>query len=257
MIEITASDGHVFSAYRAEPVGTAKGVVVVLQEVFGVNPHIRKLTDAFAAQGFVAVAPGLFDRVQKGIELGYDEASVAQGLDLVKQVGFEHAMTDIQATVDAFSGEGKIALVGYDWGAYLAYNAANRVRGPATAVAYYGCGITDDFSQKRRIPTLLHFGSLDPYIPLNQVTILRARRPDLRILDYPAGHHFNCEERDTYDATATEKAWTTTLLHLTHRLEGAPVVTLTNQGSYVSSGGKDKDKKKKAESVSDDMGPPM
>jgi carboxymethylenebutenolidase len=229
---------------------------VVLQEVFGINSHIRKMTDAFAAQGFIAVAPCLFDRVQKGVELGYDEASVAQGLDFVKQVGLEHPMADIQATVSAFSGEGKVALVGYDWGGYLAYNAANRVQGLATVVAYYGCGIVNDFSQRRKIPTLLHFGTLDPYIPLNQLIIFRGSRPDLRIYDYPAGHHFNCDERDTYDAAATDKAWTTTLLHLTHRLEGPPVVTLKNQGAYAATGGKDKEKKKPA-AVSDDMGPPM
>jgi len=255
MIEITAADGHVFSAYRSDPTGSAKGVVVVLQEVFGVNSHIRKMADTFAAQGFIAVAPCLFDRIQTGVELGYDEASVTQGLDLVKQVGFEHAMADIQATVDAFSGEGKVALVGYDWGGYLAYNAANRVKDLSTAVAYYGCGIVNDFSQRRKVPTLLHFGTADPYIPLSQLIIFRANRPDLRVYEYPAGHHFACDERDTYDAASADKAWTMTLIHLTHRLEGPPAVTLKNQGAYASSGGKDK--KKKPAAISDDMEPPM
>jgi carboxymethylenebutenolidase len=255
MIEITAADGHVFSAYRVDPAGSAKGVVVVMQEIFGVTAQIRKVADAFAKEGFIAVAPCLFDRVQKGIELGYDEASIAQGLDLVKQVGFAHAMAEIEATVGSLSGEGRVAVVGYDWGGYLAYNAANQVQGLSTVVAYYGCGIVNDLSQRRKVPILLHFGAMDPYITRNQLVIFRASRPDLRIYEYPAGHHFACDDRDTYDAASADKAWTTTLVHLTHRLEGPPAVTLKNQGAYSSSGGKEK--KKKAAAVSDDMEPPM
>ncbi|WP_198322521.1 MULTISPECIES: dienelactone hydrolase family protein [Methylococcus] len=255
MIEMTAADGHVFSAYRAVPAGNVKGVVVVLQEIFGVTGQIRKVADTFAKEGFIAVAPRLFDRVQKGIELGYDEASVIQGLDLVKQVGFDHAMADIETTVRSMSSEGRVGIVGYDWGAYLAYSAANHVPGLSTVVGYYGCGIVNDLSQRRKVPTLLHFGANDPYIPRSQLVIFRASRPDLRIYEYPAGHHFACDDRDTYDAASAEKAWTMTLTHLTHRLEGPPAVTLKNQGAYSSSGGKEK--KKKAAAVSDDMEPPM
>lgn len=255
MIEITAADGHVFTAYRADPEGSVKGVVVVLQEVFGVNSHIRRAVDALAALGFIAVAPSLFDRIQKGVALAYDEASIAQGLDFVKQVGFDHPMIDIQATVDALSAAGKVALLGFDWGGYLAYNGANRLKDVSTVVAYYGCGIVNDYGQRRRIPTLLHFGTADPYIPLDQLISFRANRPDLRVCDYPAGHHFSCDERDTYDPAAAEKAWAATVLHLTHRLEGPPAVTLKNQGAYASSGGKDK--KKKPVAAEDDMGPPM
>ncbi len=252
MIEITASNGHVFSAYRADPAEAPKGAVVVLQEVFGVNGHIRKVTDAFAAKGYVAVAPCLFDRVQKGVELGYDESSVTEGLDLIKQVGFENAVADIQATVEAVGKISKVAIVGYDWGGYLAYQSANRVNGLACAIAYYGFGITHLGHGKCKIPTQLHFGSRDPYIPINQIVQFRAARPDLMIWDYPAGHGFNCDERDTYDAAAAEKALERTLTLISHRLEGPPTVTLKNAGAYASA--KTEKKKKPA---SDDLGPPM
>ncbi|PPD03704.1 MAG: carboxymethylenebutenolidase [Methylobacter sp.] len=255
MIEMTAADGHSFSAYQADPADAPKGVVVVLQEVFGVNAHIRKLADAFAAQGFLAVAPSLYDRAEKGVELGYDEASVAKGIELIKTVG-ESPFHDIQATVTTFREFGKVALVGFDWGGFLAYHTANRVQGIATAVSYYGCGIVDHASQRRKVPTLMHFGTLDPYISIDQITTFRMGRPDLRICTYAAGHHFACDDRDTYDAAATEKAWEYTVAHLTHILQGPPVVTLKNQGAYaaVSVG---KEKKKKPVTADDDLGPPM
>ncbi len=255
MIEITAADGHIFSAYKADPADSPKGVVVILQEVFGVNAHIRKLADAFAAQGFLGVAPSLFDRAEKAVELGYDEAAIAKGLQLTKTLG-ESPFFDIQATINTFREIGKVALVGFDWGGFLAYHAANRLQGVATVVSYYGCGIVNDGSQRRKIPTLLHFGTLDPYIPVDQITAFRMARPDLHICTYAAGHHFACEDRETYNAAATQKAWESTLQHVTHILEGPPVVTLKNQGAYaaVSAG---KEKKKKPVTVDDDMGPPM
>src|SRR6266545_2498799 len=141
MIELTAGDAHKFSAYRADPADTPKGAVVVIQEIFGVNPHIRKLADSFAAKGYVAIAPSLFDRVKTGVELEYDEGGLSDGLDLVKQVGTQWPLGDIQATVDAVKSAGKVAIVGYCWGGYLAYVCANRVSGVACAIGYYGGGI--------------------------------------------------------------------------------------------------------------------
>ncbi|MFA5982981.1 MAG: dienelactone hydrolase family protein [Methylococcaceae bacterium] len=256
MIEITAADGHIFSAYRADPADSPKGVVVVLQEIYGVNAYIRKLTDAFAAQGFLAVAPSLFDRVEKAVELGYDEAGIAKGLEMTKALG-EGTFLDIQATVNALSEFGKVGLVGFDWGGFLAYNAANSVQGLATVVSYYGCGIVNDAIHRRKIPTLLHFGTQDQYIPLDQITMFRAQRPDLRICTHKADHYFASEEHPAYNAAATQSAWESTLQHLTHILEGPPVVTLKNQGAYAAVKEKDAKKKSPAVAASDDMGPPM
>jgi carboxymethylenebutenolidase len=252
MIEITAGDGHVLSAYRAEPTDAPKGAVIVLQEIFGVNANIRQIVDAFASQGYLAVAPSLFDRVQKQVELGYDEEGLNQGLEIVRQIPLETSLNDLRATLDSVKSAGKVAVVGYDWGAYVAFHAANRVEGLACAVTYYGAGITQERGLKRRIPTMLHFGSLDRYISISEVIQFRAARPDVSVYDYPAGHGFACSDRDTYDAPATEKAWERTLTMISHRLVGPPKVTLTNQGAYAAA---KPDKKKKA--VVDEMDAPM
>lgn len=252
MIELTAADGHRFSAYRAEPAGDPKGAVVVLQEVFGVNPHIRKLTDSLAAKGYVAIAPALFDRVEAGVELGYDEASLSQGLDLIKQLGVERPLGDIQATVEAVKTAGKVAVVGYGWGGYLAYVSANRVGGLACAIGYYGGGIVDAYREKRRIPTLLHFGEADPLIPFDEVIQFRAHRPDVSAFSYPAaGHGFNCDERDSYNEGAARQAQDRTLFWISQYLEGQAPIALKNAGSYAQAKTEKKRKKKQ-----DDLGPP-
>ena len=153
MIELTAGDGHKFSAYRVDPEGTPKGAVVVVQDFFGVNPHIRKIADEFAAKGYIAIAPSLFDAVNPDVALGYDDDGLAQGVELTQQVGTERAIGDIQQAVDAVKNAGKVTIVGYGWGGYLAYLSANRVNGVACTVGYYGDGIVDDHREKRKFPT--------------------------------------------------------------------------------------------------------
>ena len=252
MIELTANDGHKFSAYRADPAETPKGSVVVVQEIFGVNSHIRKVADGFAAKGYTAIAPALFDRVKAGVELGYDQGSMTEGLDLMKQVGTDQPLQDIQAAVDAVKGDGKVAIVGYCWGGYLAYKSGNKVSGVACAIGYYGGGIVDDYREKRRIPTLLHFGEQDPLIPFEEVTQFRANRPDVSAFAYSAAHGFNCDERDSYNKDAADKALERTLEWLFQYVEGQPPVLLKNAGAYAQA--KTEKKKKKKD---DDMGPPM
>jgi carboxymethylenebutenolidase len=256
MMELTAGDGHKFSAYRADPDGTPKGAVVVLHEVFGVNPHIRKVADQFASKGYVAIAPSLFDRVKLGVELGYDEGSLSEGLGLMQQLGTERAIGDIQATVDAVKSAGKIAIVGYCWGGYLAYVSANRVGGLACAIGYYGGGIVDECLEKRKIPTLLHFAEHDPLIPFEDVMQFRAHRPDVSAFTYPsAGHGFNCDERDSYNEAAAQTAYDRTLFWISQYVEGQPPIALKNAGSYAQAK-TDKKKKKKPSGGGDDLGPP-
>src|SRR5208282_512730 len=255
MIELTAGDAHTFSAYRADPAEAPKGAVVVLQEVFGVNPHIRKIVDDFAAKGYVAIAPALFDRVKPGAELGYDEDGLSAGLDLMKQLGAESTLGDIQAAVDAVKSAGKVAVVGYCWGGYLAYLAANRVGGLACAIGYYGGGIVDDYREKRKIPTLLHFAEDDPLIPFADVTQFRAHRPDVSAFSYPAATHgFNCDERDSYNEAAAHQALDRTLFWISQYVQGQAPIALKNAGSYAQA---KTDKKKKKKENSDDLGPPM
>jgi carboxymethylenebutenolidase len=254
MIELTASDGRKISAYRADPSDAPKGAVVVVQEVFGVNPHIRKLADAFAARGYVAIAPALFDSVTPGVELGYDESSLSEGLSLMQQVGTDRPLGDIQIAVDAVKDAGKVAVVGYCWGGYLAYLSGNRVKGIACAIGYYGGGIVDERGEKRKVPTLLHFAENDALIPWEDVVQFRAYRPDVSAFSYPStGHGFNCDERDSYNADAAQQALERTLFWISQYVEGQPPIQLKNAGAYAQA--KTEKKKKKKESA--DMGPPM
>jgi carboxymethylenebutenolidase len=255
MIELTAGDGHKFSAYRAEPEGTPKGAVVIVQDCFGINPHIRKLADEFAAEGYLAIAPSLFDAVKTDVALGYDEDGLAEGAELMQQVGNERAIGDIQQAVDAAKSAGKVGIVGYGWGGYLAYVSANRVNGVACTVGYYGDGIVEDYREKRRVPTLLHFGENDPLIPCEEVSQFRAHRPDVSAFSYPgATHAFNCDDRDSYHDEAAKVALERTLTWISQYVEGQPPIALKNAGAYAQA---KVDKKKKKKETADDLGPPM
>ena len=206
MLELTASDGHKFGAYRADPAGKPKGAVVVIQEIFGVNNHIKRTTDGFAAKGYVAIAPALFDRAKKDIQLGYDPDSITQGREIRGKVGDEGPLKDIQAAIEAVTGAGKIATVGYCWGGTLAFFSATRLHGISAAVGYYGGGIAAAAGEKPKVPTMLHFGDKDASIPMTDVEKVKAARKDTTIYVYPAGHGFNCDERGSYDATSAKQA---------------------------------------------------
>lgn len=256
MVELTASDGHKFSAYRADPSGAPKGAVVVLQEIYGVNDHIKKVTDAFAEKGYVAIAPSLFDRAKAGVSLSYDEAAAAEGTELAKQVGVDDALTDIQAAVDAVKDSGKVAIVGYSWGGYLAYASSNRVNGLACSIGYYGDGVENEYQAKRRVPTLLHFGEDDKVVPYEEVVHFRTKRPDVAAFSYPgAGHGFASPDRDSYNAAAAQSALERTLFWISQYVEGQPPILLKNAGSYAQAKTEKKKGKKKSEGA--DMGPPM
>lgn len=253
MVELTAADDHKLSAYRADPSGTPKGAVLVVQDVTGVTARLRKIADDLAARGYVAIAPSLFDRVKAGVELGYDEASLAEGATLAKGVGEEQSLKDIQAAIDAVGEAGKVAILGYGWGGYLAYLSTNRAQGLACAVGYYGRGIVDQYREKRKAPTLLHFGDSDPFIPFEEILQLRAHRPDVSVFTYPeAGDGFDCDARDTYRDEAALLAWERTLFWISQYVEGQPPIQLKNAGAYAAA--KTERKKKPAGAMAD--GPP-
>jgi carboxymethylenebutenolidase len=254
MIELTASDGTSFSAYRADPPEAPKGAVVVLQDVFGVTAEIRKVADAFAARGYVAIAPSLFDRVRRGVSLGHDEAGQADGAAIGTEVSKEAAILDIQATVDAVKSTGKVAVVGHCWGGDLAYRAANKVSGVACVIGYDASETAADYREKRKVPTLLHFGESAPQIPLEQITQFRAHRPDVSAFTYPdAAQGFGCDERNCYREDAAEKALERTLFWISQYVEGQPPVVLKNAGAYAQAR---TEKKKKKQGGGDDLGPP-
>ena len=196
-VELTAKDGHKFKAYEAQPSGHSKGAVVVLQEIFGVNGHIRRVADDYAGRGYHAVAPALFDRVARDVELGYDPDSIAKGRDLRQRIALETVLDDIQAAIDHAGESGKVAVVGYCWGGSLAFLAATRLDGLACAVGYYGAMIAQHKDERTRVPTILHFGERDSSIPMSDVEAVRGAHPDMSIFTYPAGHGFNAPSIST------------------------------------------------------------
>ncbi len=210
-IELTAADGHTFATYRADPDGKPRGAIVVVQEIFGVNGHMRRVTDGFAAEGYVALSPALFDRTKRGVELGYDPAAIAAGRELRGAVGDDGPLADIQATIDLAAQDAKVAVIGYCWGGTLAYLAATRLKGISCAVGYYGGGIAAAAHEKTRVPVMLHFGDSDQSIPLNDVEKVRAAHPEITIHLYKAGHGFNCDERGSHDAASAKVARERTL----------------------------------------------
>lgn len=205
-VELQAKDGHRCSAYRADPEGQPRGALVIVQEIFGVNSHIRAVTDSWAQQGYVALAPALFDRVQPGVELGYTPETTVQGRALRTEVGTDGPLLDLEAAVTALSQHGKVGMVGFCWGGLLTWLAAGRIEGLAAAVCYYGGGIVDRAEQPVRCPVQLHFGERDKAIPVERVVTLRGARPELEVHLYPADHGFSCNERAAYDDGAARLA---------------------------------------------------
>ena len=214
-VTLNAKDGHKLDAYVALPAGKPKGAIVVLQEIFGVNQHIRGVSDRFAAMGYAAVAPALFDRIRKGIELGYDPKSVAEGREIRGKVPEDGTLADVQAAIDQAKQYGKVAVVGYCWGGSLAFLAATQLTGATAAIGYYGGTIAAHAGEKPKIPVILHFGDKDQSIPLSDVEKVKQARPELPIYVYSAGHGFSCDERGAFDKAAHELALdrTTAFLH--------------------------------------------
>jgi len=218
-VELTAADGHRLSTYLAEPKGKPRGGIVVIQEIFGVTRHIRTTADQYAAAGFLSVAPAMFDRVERNVDVPYSD--VAKGRGYVQALKDDQVMLDVQAALDRVSAAGKVGVVGYCWGGTLAYLTAARAKIDA-AVAYYGAGIgrhiTDD-ADKPRAPIMFHFGDNDKSIPLPVVEQIKAAVPGGIFYIYPAEHGFNCTERASFDPASAKLALERSLEFL-HRYIG-------------------------------------
>ncbi len=211
MIELTAADGHKLAAYRADPSGKPRGGIVVIQEIFGVNSHIRQVADGFAADGYVAIAPAMFDRVQKNVELGYTPEDIAKGREIRGKVTNDMAVKDAEAAVKATAAAGKVGIVGYCWGGLVTWLAAAKISGLAAAVPYYGGGILDNADLQPKVPLMAHFGERDAHIPVEGVRKLAEKHPKHQIFIYAADHGFNCDHRGSYDAPAAKQARERTL----------------------------------------------
>jgi len=209
-IDLTSADGFVFPAYVAEPAGKAKAAVVVLQEIFGVNSHIRSVTNGYAAAGYLAVAPSTFHRVQPGVDLGYTEADVNAGFALktaVEALPAPGILQDIQAAINhaaQSTGGSKVGIVGYCWGGLLTWRAACLLSDLAAAVPYYGGGMTAGEEPKRKpaCPVMAHFGDQDHWIALDTVEAFKKAQPGVQVHVYEADHGFNCEQRGAYNEAA-------------------------------------------------------
>ena len=211
MIELTAADGHKLAAYKAEPAGQPRGGIVNIQEIFGVNKHIKEVADRFAAEGYVAVAPALFDRVQRNVELGYTPEDIAKGREIRGKVSNDMALKDAEAAIKAASSAGKVGMVGYCWGGFVTWLSANKLSGLSAAVPYYGGGILDNTGLAPKVPLMGHFGDKDQHIPVDGVKKLAEKYPQHPIYIYSADHGFNCDHRGSYDAAAAKQARSRTL----------------------------------------------
>ena len=211
-LRLRAEDGHEFGAYRADPDGAPRGGIVVIQEIFGVNSHIRSVCDGFAADGYACIAPALYDRSShKSCQLGYDADDIATGRRLREEFSWDDSVNDIAAAVSALSGEGlKVGTDGYCWGGTMSYLAATRLPVQA-AVVYYGGQIIPYVDESERCPLLMHFGEHDEGIPLSDVDQIRAAHPNAEIHIYDAGHGFNCDQRGSFNETAAALARERTL----------------------------------------------
>ena len=222
---IQAADGFTLSAYVAQPEGKPRAAVVVLQEIFGVNSHIREVADRFAAEGYLAVAPATFDRVKPGIELGYSEGDMTAGFELktaVDALPGAGVLLDIQAAIDhaAQRGGGKVGIVGFCWGGLLTWKAACLLQGLSAAIAYYGGGITaeGEIARAPQCPVMAHFGDQDHWIPMAGIEAFKKAHPQVEVHVYAAHHGFNCDQRASFNADAASLARGRTLAFLASQL---------------------------------------
>ena len=206
-IDLKATDGFTFPAYVAQPQGKARGGVVVLQEIFGVNSHIRQVADGYAAAGYLAVAPATFHRVKPGVELGYTPDDIGVGAAFKAQVEALPApgvLPDIQAAIKHASQAGKVGIVGYCWGGLLTWRAACLLDGLSAAAPYYGGGSTlpAEIARKPRVPVMAHFADQDQHITMDTVRAFEKAHPEVEVHVYSANHGFNCDQRGSYECGA-------------------------------------------------------
>jgi carboxymethylenebutenolidase len=214
MIQLTASDGRKLSAYRAEPAGKPKGGLVVAMEIFGVNSHIRSVADGYAADGYLVIAPALFDRVQPNYEAGYSQEEIQKGIGFIQKINLDDTMKDVAAAVQNVASAGKTGIVGYCWGGTVSWKAASDVPGLACAIPYYGGGVPGLIGLKPKCPVLFHWGETDQSIPLEKAKEFASAHKDQTHYFYAAGHGFNCDQRGSFNAESAKLARSRTLAFL-------------------------------------------
>ena len=225
-IEVKAADGFACQAYLVEPEGRPRGAIVVLQEIFGVNSHIRAVADGYAAEGYLVIAPSTFARVKPGIELGYSDADMQGGFALklaVEALPAPGVLADIQAAIAEAahrSGGAKVGLIGYCWGGLLTWRGACELSGLTAAVPYYGGGMTtpEEAARQPKCPVLAHFAEQDQWIPNDTVEAFRAAQPGVEVQTYDAHHGFNCDQRGAWHEPSARLARERTLAFFARHL---------------------------------------
>lgn len=210
--QLHAEDGFTLGAYEALPEGEPRGGIVIIQEIFGVNDHIRAVVDGYADEGYAVIAPQIFDRAQRDIELGYEQEDMGKGMQLAfSDTDRAKTLSDIQAAVEEIGKWGKVAVIGYCYGGLLTWLSACNLRSVACAVSFYGGGIAGEKEQTARCPVMMHFGELDAMIPMSDVESVKAAQPDAQVFTYDADHGFNCDHRASYNEDAAKLAKQRTL----------------------------------------------
>jgi carboxymethylenebutenolidase len=205
---LTAADKHEVGAYRADPAGAAKGGMVVIQEIFGVNHHIRAVCDRLAGEGYAAVAPALFDRTERDFECGYGEDDMAKAFTFIANPDFGAMLRDTQAAIDELKGVGPVGIIGFCLGGTVAFAASAELSGLSAAVCYYGGFIAKMADEKPKCPVQMHFGATDSYIPMSDVETIKTKQPQAEVYVYQgAGHGFHCDERASFHEPSAKLAW--------------------------------------------------
>lgn len=209
---LTSADKFQLGAYRADAAGKAKGGMVVIQEIFGVNQHIRNVTDQIAKEGYNAVAPALFDRTQRGFECGYTPDEIAEARKFVANPDWAAMLRDTQAAIDELKKQGPVGIMGFCMGGTVAFLAACRLNGLSAAVCYYGGGIGNFADEKPKCPTMMHFGEKDAHILMSTVETIKQKRPESEIFVYKdADHGFHCDDRGSFHSDSAKVAWQRTV----------------------------------------------
>lgn len=225
-VTLKASDGFELGAYRAGPAGKPDAAIVVIQEIFGVNHHIRAVCDRIAAQGYLAIAPSIFDRSERNFQSGYSPEEIAVARKFVAAPDWDAMLRDTQAAIDAVKDVGPVGIVGFCLGGSVAYAAATKLTGLKAAVGFYGGAAVRFADDKPLVPTQLHFGEKDSGIPLSDVEIIRSKRPDVKIYVYPGAQHgFACDERASFDKPSSDLAWQRSLDFFAERLSHGTATT--------------------------------
>ena len=219
-IRLKASDHFELGGYRADPSGPPKGAVVVIQEIFGVNHHIRGVCDRLADEGYVAIAPAIFDRIEPDFTSGYSPDEIAVARKFVANPDWSAMLRDTQAAIDAVTSIGPVGIIGFCLGGSIAYAAATKLSGLSAAIGYYGGAVVRFADDKPKVPTQLHFGEKDAGIPLSDVETIKTKRPDVEVFIYPGAQHgFHCDERASYDKPSADVAWPRSMAFLAAHLK--------------------------------------